>query len=277
MIESNSISGLPYPLRVQQFLNELRCADWNALDGPMRLSSKVAMEDLAGAAFFANARLLLTALAAEDGTAATVAGNLNRAFVGGLFDQLVMDERTRDSLRRVCKVINETDTWALHLARIVVECAGLIRRRAKRYTVTTIGRKLLAEDQAGGLYRALFIAYFRKFDLTYDFHLRPVPEIQETMAAILWRLDAVARDWIPVRNLAARILLPRVHERSLAAMTHPAHDTEEWILGGHVLWPLTDLGLLERRDRGGWRLFEAEDEIRQTRLWRKFIWFDWQP
>jgi len=56
----------------------------------------------------------------------------------------------------------------------------------------------------------LFLAYFRRFDLHYDFHLRDVPGIQQTIAVIFWRLDTVARDWKPVRGLTPEILLPGV-------------------------------------------------------------------
>jgi hypothetical protein len=152
----------------------------------------------------------------------------------------------------------------------------LIQRRSQRFTVTKRGRQLLADDQAGAFYRTLFIAYFRKFDLTYDFNLRPVPEFQITMAAILWRLDAVAGDWTSLQGLAPKILLPKVYERLHAAMTCPEHDTEEWILGGHVLSHLVDLGLIEVRNGDGMWSFRPEDEIRQTRLWRKFFWFNFQ-
>ena len=262
--------------RVQEHLHALQRMDWNATDGPMRLSGKVPLADLRGAVFFVNLRRLLLMLDEEGGTDATATGNLTRAFVGRMFERLELSKIYRESTRRVCKVLNEQDVWPLHLARIVAECAGLVRRRAKRFVLSPAGRDFLPEDQAGALFRAVFIAYFRRFDLTYDFHLRPVPAIQETMAAVLWRLDGAARDWTPVAGLAREILLPKVHELLRAALTHPAHDNEEWILGGHVLLPLEDLGLIERDTPAEWRLIEAGQKVRRTRLWRQFIWFEWQ-
>ena len=261
---------------VQAYLHALQGMNWNATDGPMRLSGRVPLADLEGSVFFVNLRRFLQVLAEEDGADATATGNLTRAFVGRMFERMELPSTFRESTLQVCKVINEQDVWALHLARIVAECAGLVRRRSKRFALTAEGRKLLPDEQAGALYRAVFIAYFRRFDLTYDFRLRPVPAIQQTIAAVLWRLDSVARDWVPVRGLASQILLPKVHELLHAAMTHPAHDTEEWILGGHVLEPLVDLGLIEREKPGEWRLFEGGEKIRVTRLWRQFFWFEWQ-
>lgn len=274
-MEPNINTIMPELVKTQQFLDELRVADWEGSEGPMRLSSKLQLGDFSGASLPTNVRLLLTTLEAEGGTKATATGNLNRAFVAKMFEQLEMDNERRDLIRKYSKVMNETEVGDLHLARIVAECGRLLARRSKRFNVTARGRKLMADDQAGAFYKALFIAYFRKFDLTYDFPLRPVPEIQATMAAILWRLDAVAQDWTPLGGLPEVVLLPRVYQRLREAMTHPEFDREEWIFGGHVLTPLLNLGLIEHRASSEWG-FKAEDEVRVTRLWRKFIWFDHQ-
>jgi len=258
------------------FWRSLLVADWDSATGPIRFSSALTLSDLAGADFFQNTRLLLGALAAGNGSTATATGNLTRAFVAQLFDRLTLAAPTRESIRKVCKVLNEQDVWPLHLARVVAECAGLVVRRNKRFQLTKAGRSSLPDDQAGVLYRRLFLAYFRRFDLHYDFHLRHVPGIQETMAVILWRLDAVARDWTPVRGLAPQLLLPGVLQQLHAAMTS-TYDTEEWILGGYVLDPLFDLGLIERKDPGDWPAVTEKDTIRVSPLWRKFITFGPQP
>ena len=129
---------------------------------------------------------------------------------------------------------------------------------------------------AGSLFRKLFLAYFRKFDLQYGFPLRDVPGIQQTMAVILWRLDTVARDWVSVRGLAPRLLLPGVLTQLRQAMLSP-YDTEEWIVAGYVLEPLWDFGLLERRKPSEWRVVTEHDFIRVTPLWRRFISFAMVP
>ena len=248
-------------------------ADWESATGPIRFSPSLTPSDLADAAFFQNTRLFLAALAAEQGAPATATGNLTRAFVGSLFDRLSLSQTARESIRHVCKVVNEQDLWPLHVARVVAECAGLVARRNKRFQLTRAGRELLPDDHAGALFRRLFLAYFRKFDLRYDFHLRDVPLIQGSMAVILWRLDSVARDWTPVRGLARQVLMRQVFAQLHAAMTFP-HDKEEWILGGYVLRPLLDLGLLERMRPSEWPGVTENDEIRTSPLWRKFIHFE---
>ena len=254
------------------FWRSLLVADWEQPAGPLRLSADLKLADLSAADFLVNTRVFLAALAEADGAPATATGNLARAFVGQIFDRLVLSKPFRESVHYVCKVVNEQDVWPLHLARLVSGCAGLAGRRKKRFRLTKAGRILLPDDQAGVLYRKLFIAYFRRFDLQYDFCLRDVPGIQDTMAVILWRLDTIARDWTPVRGLAPRILLTGVLNQMHAAMTYP-HDTEEWILVGYVLDPLFDFGLIERQKSGEWPSVTEKDEIRITPLWRKFIGF----
>jgi len=255
------------------FAFSLLQADWESATGPMRLSPSLTLSDLADAAFFQNTRIFLAALAAEQGTPATATGNLTRAFVGSLFDRLILSRTSRESIRHVCKVVNEQDLWPLHLARVVAECAGLVARRNKRFQLTKAGRELLPDDHAGALFRRLFLAYFRRFNLQYSFSLRDVPLIQGSMAVILWRLDSVARDWTPVRGLAQQVLLRQVFDQLHAAMKSP-FDKEEWILGGYVLLPLLDLGLLERKPLSGWSLIEEHHQVRISPLWRKFIHFE---
>jgi hypothetical protein len=258
------------------FWRNLLVADWDSATGPIRFSSALTLSDLADADFFQNTRVLLQALAAGNGSAATATGNLTRAFVAQLFDSLALSTPARESIQKVCKVVNEPDVWPLHLARVVAECAGLMQRRSKRFQLTKAGRTFLPDDQAGLLYRRLFLAYFRRFDLHYDFRLRNVPGIQETMAVILWRLDTVARDWEPVGGLAPHVLLPGVLHQLHAAMVSQ-YDTEEWILSGYVLDPLFDLGLIERKKPGDWPGITEKDTIRVSPLWRKFITFGPQP
>ena len=64
--------------------------------------------------------------------------------------------------------------------------------------------------------------------------MRDVPAIQQSMAVILWRLNDVARDWRPVRDLAPQILLPKVLQQMHEKMVSP-YDEEKWILTGYGL------------------------------------------
>ena len=258
------------------FWRRLLTADWESASGPIRFCANLTLSELADADFFINSRLFLTALVEGPGARATATGNLNRAFVHSMFDRLKLPQSYRRSIRDVCKVVNEHDLWPLHLVRVVGECAGLVVRRKKSFHLTKLGRSLLPDDQAGSLYRRMFLAYFRRFDLHYDFHLRDAPGIQQTLAVTLWRLDTIAREWTPVLGLAPQILLPGVLEQLRAAMRSP-HDTEEWILRGYVLDPLFDFDLIEREKRSEWPRLTDDDRIRLTPLWRKFVAFGYHP
>jgi hypothetical protein len=258
--------------RLEEYCRALCEAEWQDPSGPLRLNRALSSADMRNAGFVQNTRQLLLALQEQAGTATTATGNLNRVFVRHMFDRVALSPLGRESILRSNKVLNEQDVWVLHLSRVVSELAGLVACRSKHFKLTKQGAALLAEDRAGELYHRLFIAYFRKFDLHYDFHLRDVPGIQQSMAVILWRLGEVLQDWHPVHALAPQILLPRVLQQLRQAMVSE-YDREEWIFSGYVLEPLRDLGLIERRSKSDWPSITEKDSVRVTPLWKKFISF----
>jgi hypothetical protein len=258
--------------RLENYCRMLCEARWQDPSGPLRLNRGLSSGDLQKAGFFHNTRQFLLALQEQEGTAATATENLNRVFVRHMLDRLALSPVQRQNILEMNKVINEQDLWVLHLSRLVSEISGLIARRSKLFKLTRQGAALLTEDRAGDLYHTLFIAYFRKFDLRYDFNLRDVPGIQQSMAAILWRLGDVLEDWRPVRGLTPQVLLPRVLQQLHEAMVSQ-YDQEEWILSGYVLRPLQDFGLIESRSKSDWPGVTEKDSIRLTPLWKKFISF----
>jgi hypothetical protein len=263
-------------LALQRYVTALLAAEWDDPAGPLRLNDKLSLPELAHAPFFLNARCLLRVLDAAGGTTATAVGNLNRAFVHRMADLLVLPEVHRDSIRYYSKALNEQELHPLHIARVVCECGRLIAKRNKRFTVSRRGRELLPDDQAGALYCQFFLAYFRQFNLGYDFYLRDVPGIQQTMAVILWRLAEVARDWTPVQGLAELVLIPPVYEQLRAARVSE-YDTDAWILAGYALNPLLEFGLIEKQKAGDWPGIGDKDSIRVTALFQRFIGFPDQP
>lgn len=269
------ISDSPQPgflSRLEGYCRILCEANWQDPNGPLRLNQTMASADLRNAEFYQKTKQFLLAVQEQQGAPVTATGNLSRVFVKLMFDRLPLSPLLRETMLRYNKVINEQDLWALHLSRVVSECGGLVKLRAKRFKLTREGKRLSAEDCAGELYHKLFISYFRKFDLRYGFRLRDVPGIQQSMAVILWRLDEVAHDWRAVKHLAPHILLPRVLKQLHEVMTSP-YDKEEWILSGYVLEPLHDFGLIEcKKPKGAWKISE-DDSIRITPLWNQFISF----
>jgi len=253
------------------YLKSLCDADWEDPRGAIRFSADLKLNELAQAEIFHNARIFLNLLLEEGGTAATATGNLTRAFVGRVFDRLRLESRYVRSLRSVCKVINEQDVWPLHEVRLLAEYGKLVARRNKRFTVTKLGRELLADERAGELFRRLFLTYFRTLDLCYLVHLREQPEIQATLAVTLWRLAEVADNWRAVRGMAGQILPPRVMAH-LVSHQQGDFDDPDFFVSAYVLQPLREFGLLERRPESEWHVGE-NDTVRVTPLFRRFISF----
>lgn len=270
MVSNNPEPG--FLRRLEGYCRNLCEANWQDPNGPLRLNRGLSSADLQKADFFQNTRQFLLALQEEGQTAATATGNLNRPFVRRMLERVALPALQRETILRVHKVLNEQDLWVLHLSRVVSEAARLVARRSQLFTLTRQGAALLAEDRAGELYHTLFVAYYREFNLHYDFHLRDVPGIQQSMAAILWRLEDVLEDWRPVQGLAPKVLLPRVLQQLREAMVSQ-YDKEEWIFTGYVLEPLRKFGLIERRSTSDWPAISEKDSVRVTPLWKKFISF----
>ncbi|MBA2271257.1 MAG: hypothetical protein H0W20_11790 [Chthoniobacterales bacterium] len=254
------------------FFGGLLLADWEQPESPLRLRTDLTLAEVEHASQFQNARILLRMLAEGGGAPATAAGNLNREFAGRMLEAMVMPGLSRESTRRFNKVINEADVRDLQLLREVCQFGGLIARRKKHFRVTARGRELLADEEAGSLYRHLFLTFFRKMDLRSLFPFRDVPGIQATLGVILWRLDSIGQTWTTVRGLAEMVLLPPVLDELRATMVSE-FETEEWILAGYVLEPLLDFGLIEREKGSQWPGVGEKDVIRLTPLWRRFLQF----
>lgn len=256
---------------LNSYLKSLYDADWEDPRGVIRFNADLKLVELARAEIFHNARIFLSTLLEEGGTPTTATGNLTREFVGQVIDRLQLPPNYLKTTRSVCKVINEQNVWALHEVRLLAEYGKLVARRNKRFTITKLGRELLADERAGELFRRLFLTYFRKLDLCYLVHLREQPMIQSTLAITLWRLEQVAEDWRAGKGMAEQILPPRVLSHMVSEQ-HGDFDTPDFFVAAYVLCPLRDFGLLERQRENEWRIGE-EDTVRVTPLFRRFIGF----
>lgn len=270
------IPSLPTPFGVpldvlSAYLKSLYDADWNDPRGAIRFSDCARLNELAKAVFFHNTRTYLNALLAEGGTAATATGCLNRVFVGRMFDELRLVPEYREMLRRHCKVMSEMDLWPLHKVRLVAEYGKLTAQRNKRLTVTKLGRELLADARAGELFRRLFLTYFRTMDMCYLAHVREMPEVQASLAIILWRLEQVAENWRAVKGMAEQIFPPRLTAH-IVGQQHGDFDNPDFFATTYVLTPLKDFGLIERQRESEWGV-EGTDVVRVTPLFRRLIGF----
>lgn len=150
-LSSNQVANLIY-------------AVWNAPDSPIQLASELTPDDFNDATILHNARTFLNALA-EAPVKTSVSGNLIRAFVARMFEEMILDAEYRETSLRMDKVRNEHDVWPLHVLRVVLGQAGLLQKRKGFFRITQKGRTLAPVELSGELYFSLFMAHIRKFNL----------------------------------------------------------------------------------------------------------------
>jgi hypothetical protein len=201
---------------------------------------------LGGAVFVTNARILLAAAAPKGGLKATVTGNLSRAVVRDMVDRMSWPEYDREDFWHLNKVLNEEDVWPLHVLRLVLAEAKLLRRRKGAIYATPRGRALAEDAAAGALLVTLFRAFFQGINLAYLSRVGPEEQdpLQWRATVLFLRLAAADEGW---RS-------PEVWERLLAYDRPPAP-----VIAGRSwsnfqprwLRPLEWFGLLEGREVPG--------------------------
>jgi hypothetical protein len=264
------LAGLS-PDQVQRLISD----DWEGRGGAVRLNEAIAAERLKGARTFQNARVLLSYLQEQGAAKATATGNLNRATVAALMEQMDWRPGYLDELRRHSKVINESDAFPLHLLRVVAELAGLIKRRTAKYSLTRQGAAMLAEEKAGELFARLFRTTFRKLNLGYVDGLPEVPGFQSTVAFPLYRFGQVGGDWRqPGELLAGRVLLPFLRGE---LPPREYHDPLATMLETRLLRPLEGFGLVEQKEVPGGHRLIPNQAYRKSPLYDRFLRFHLPP
>jgi len=246
-------------------------------EGILRIAEDLSAEELSSSGFLANARLLLTRLGETGGTKATAAGNLTRAFVGEMLEAMRLPPGYPEEVHRVNKVVNEEDAWLLHVLRVNLDVAGLIKLRKGTFSLTKRGRSMLPPESAGRLYAHLFRSYFGKFNLDYGGRFSRSSGLQPAVPLLLWQTGVRSGGWISVAELADLILPPRPYgapERPGEGRSEDAFD-----LRHQVLKPLRGFGLLEEQPRpeAAGERYPGLDSIlvRKTPLFDRFLRFAW--
>ncbi len=249
-------------------------ADWDRSDGAIRLSRDLRPEDVRETTYVRRALALLGALA-ESGPAKATARrrNLPRSLVATLIPRLGIPDDELAFVREYHKAPNEEDIRPLHEARLMCQDAGMIRLRKGVWDLTRRGQTMLApEAPLGDLYRRLFLARFRKLNMAYFDGHHELPRIQQSLAAILWRLEMMARDWISMEILPRQILLPAVVE-SVPPSRWGDKDPVRSAVEFRVLKPLARFGLLDIRMEPYLSSLERVAEVRVSPLFGKFLSF----
>jgi hypothetical protein len=238
---------------------DLTSGDWETT-GTLRLQAP-APDALGGAAFVANARHLLAAAAAKGGLKATAAGNLSRAVVRDMVDRMSWPEYDREDFWHLNKVLNEEDVWPLHILRLVLAEAKLLRPRKGAFHATPRGRALAEDAAAGALLVTLFRVFFRGINLAYLSRMGPEEQdpLQWRAAVLFLRLAAADDSWRSPDDWECVLAFDRPPAPVIAGRSW-SNFQPRW------LRPLEWFGLLEGREvPGRYREYPGR-EYRRTRL-----------
>ncbi|KRE22634.1 hypothetical protein ASE66_25960 [Bosea sp. Root483D1] len=187
------------------------------------------------------ARLLLELAVAKGGLVLTPAGALKRVDVWHVFDQTEWPGHDKATTLEMNKVINEDDAYGVLFTRIVLQAAGLLRKRSGVLKATKASKALLAPEAAPALLAEMFEAVFWKVNLQ-DFDRNPIEFWpQHHMGVILWSLSVAAHDWSSAGSLMESCTIMD----TLDQVQRP--DLPEYAMVSRVLRPLAWLGLLESR------------------------------
>ena len=269
---------------------ELFGGDWET-QGPLRLNEALGAEAFAQAPFVVAARRLLATAAVPKGVPATAsAGNLTRKTVADLMDGAPWPPEVLTDARRYNKVINEHDFAPVHVLRIVLELAGLLRRRGKAFRATPAARDLLADERTGTLAARVFRTFYRNFNLAYQGGMDETEPRQPLVPFFLLRLAVLDAVWRPLYELAPLLHPELTLADELAALDErwgrfmrPDERDEEFErmqlpfafgdLDFRVLRPLAWFGLLEVRERPSEMPIVPYCDFRKTALFDQFVTF----
>jgi hypothetical protein len=255
------------PREVQRLIS----ADWDDPRGAIRLDPSLPLDAVAETRELHNVRLFLGILADGGPVKATPKGNLPRTFVAAFRERIRWDSADDARWLEGRKVLNEEDVYPLHRARIILDLAGLIKRRKGEFSLTRAGERMLDDAQAGELFATLFRTYFRRFNLAYVDGVEPVTGFQHTVAVTLYRFGQVGGEWKSPAELGVETVLPAVQEEAAHGRFGDALPT---IMETRFLRPLARFGLAETqelpRDPGSWR---DNVRYRKSPLFDRFLSF----
>ena len=252
-------------------MGQLLYGDWTS-EGALRLSETLALDELADAAIFSDARTILEYVRDEGPVKETPAKNLPRATVAALLARLRMPAERRVTLVVDAPAkVNEGDVFWLPVMRHTLFFASLLARR-KGLRITARGRALLNDARAGELYALLFRTLFRKLNLMVLDRTGGHPRLQSTIAYSFYKLRSATRDWTAAEELAESAWLASAKDPPREWET--AYKLEHFPFRHRVLDPLVHFGLLEVRFLPTEVQWIERAEYRRTPLFDRFMRFE---
>ena len=252
-------------------MSELLYGDWVS-SGALTVNAALSPNEIGDPDFIHNAVAVLTTLRDEGPAKATDAGNLSRDFVGRVLPRMRFRDGYLDDVRRMNKVINESDVPPLDIMRHVLLFAGLVKRH-KGFRISPAGLAMLDDTRRGELFALLFRTLFRELDLRALGGMDDYVELQETIAFTFWKLRSAAASWTTPAKLADVAWLESAQDAPLNNSAFPDEERREWAFTSRVVEPLIGFGLLEARDLPAKNRWERPIEVRKTPLYDRALQF----
>jgi len=174
---------------------EMHCVLNFPLTSPHLVDFPERLEDVPDAPILSLFKLLVEGIG-EKGLKATAKGNLPRDFCRNA-TLSYWDEKTYQEYMRFGKVNKEEDFFELHVARVVAEVAGLIRKYKGKFILSRECRRLLAEGGLQTIYPRLLKAYSEQFNWAYRDGYNETPFIQHSFLFSLYLLSLYGDKWLP--------------------------------------------------------------------------------
>ena len=228
------------------------------------LTSNRALHEISAVPLVKAARQVLGRAVAQDGLTLTTSGALSRADTRALFDLIDWPDYAKNEVLAVNQVLNEADALPVHITRIALQVAGLLRRRGKMLIATKKAQALLEPNASADLFALLFEATLWRVSLSY-FDRFPVEHWpQDHIGLVIWCLSVAANNWSDADTLAQVCTVRDERlDRTVRDFSGPA-------MRSRVLRPLTWLGLMEMARRND----EVQANWMQPAVYRKTALFD---
>ena len=137
--------------------------------------------------------LLIEAIG-EKGLKATSTGNLPRNFCREAALSYLGEDGYQEKTK-YCGFNTEPDFFELHVARLVAELAGLVRKYKGHFILAMEFRKILAEQIQSEIYQRLLRAFAVQYNWGYEDRYQDFPIIQKSSLFTLYLLQKYGTEW----------------------------------------------------------------------------------
>ena len=224
------------------------------------LAQDLPAERFSGAPFIRDAALMLQMFAAEPAPV-TKTGALTVKSVLRVCDAMSVELYDRSAVR------SEADIPWIEVLHIVLDVAGLMRRRGNVLAPTPRGMLLADPKRRAELAATLLRTRFEEFSLAYGSYGGEAPRLQDEYRATLSLLRKCARDWVSIDD----IWRDAVTDAAKTQCVHAFAPNPQSLVEHRLIRPFMEMGLLEARDLRG---TEGGPRFRCAPLLDEWVHFD---